>query len=175
MTTHTEGDIDGKVKVGDVSHCTVKLQAENINLEIFSRKNLPYEHPKDCDEDGNRPHFLCTEEIQVAWRGPGSRHLTSILVMNFVLTCLPALLSASQQGKGRSHKLPREPSTNLSYASFRLIRTSLPFIFAILFIIFTVFSPSPMDNSHLKSYFSILAKKLPTKTCKTLALREEWQ
>ena len=78
LTTHTEGDIDGKVKVGDVPHCAIKLQAETELCPNIFKKSLPYEHPKDCDEDGYRPHFLCTEEIQVAGRGPGSRHLTSI-------------------------------------------------------------------------------------------------
>ena len=29
-TTHTEGDVDGKVKVCDVPYCAVKLQARNI-------------------------------------------------------------------------------------------------------------------------------------------------
>ena len=76
-TTYTEGDIDRKVKVGDVPNCAVKLQAGNIISSFkntFYTKSQPYEHPKDCDQDGDHPHFLCTEEIQVAWRCPVSRH-----------------------------------------------------------------------------------------------------
>ena len=33
-TTYTEGDIDRKVKVGDVPNCAVKLQAGNIILSL---------------------------------------------------------------------------------------------------------------------------------------------
>ena len=76
--THTEGNVDGKIKVFDVPHCAVKLQAGNI-LSNFKKKlstqSLPYEHIKNYHQDGDHPHFLCSEEIQIAWRCPVIRHL----------------------------------------------------------------------------------------------------
>ena len=44
---------------------------------------------------------------------------------------------------------PLYPSEEAFFCS---IETFLPFIFAILFMIFTVFSPSPMDISHLNFF-----------------------
>ena len=48
LTTHTEGDIDGKIKVGDVPHCAIKLQAETeLCQNIFQqirRDSINHDH-----------------------------------------------------------------------------------------------------------------------------------